>query len=442
MKKNKKIIISLMLVISIIIVIMIILIINIMRKGQVQNKETSPNLSEQYKNVLERISDSNTFYTLESCAKRFVIGFAENDDEIIKALLQKQYDKEDIEKILPINGMNFDNDLRYNATQMYGTNGSEWRLYFIKGNLNDVEIYLALEVDNVNNTYDATLLKEEEYERIVEKNSVDEVEYKEIEKNEWNNIVKISKKSEDIVQEYFNEYISCAIENIEEAYKLLDEDYRKEKFNSIDEYKKYLENIKDLLDLLNVNNRKKYTEFSTYEEYEEYYRKFTNVGITEFAINNYKDYKQYICYDHDGNIYIFNEKYPKDYSVILDTYTIELPSITGKYNNASNENKVIMNLEKIRLAMNDADYKYVYNKLDESFKIKNYPVQQNFESIVKSQLFPKNEFEITSIEKQNEIYIVNVKVTDAAKASQEEKNMKVVMQLGENTDFVMSFSMQ
>lgn len=50
-----------------------------------------------------------------------------------------------------------------------------------------------------------------------------------------------------------------------------------------------------------------------------------------------------------------------NFTVILDTYTIDLPEFTEKYTKASDEEKVLLNIQKGFTAINDKDYRYVYN---------------------------------------------------------------------------------
>ena len=72
-----------------------------------------------------------------------------------------------------------------------------------------------------------------------------------------------------------------------------------------------------------------------------------------------------------------------DYSVILDTYTVDLKDFTDKYNSADVSTKVGMNVEKVIEAINDKDYRYVYNKLDETFR-------NTIRNLVESHIPPEN----------------------------------------------------
>ena len=64
------------------------------------------------------------------------------------------------------------------------------------------------------------------------------------------------------------------------------------------------------------------------------------------------------------------------YSVVLDTYTIDLPEFIEKYNSANEKTKVGLNIQKVFDAINNEDYEYVYNKLDNTFKQTNFKTVQ------------------------------------------------------------------
>ena len=58
------------------------------------------------------------------------------------------------------------------------------------------------------------------------------------------------------------------------------------------------------------------------------------------------------------------------YKVLLDTYTMILPEFAEQYDNLDNTKKVVMNIEKVIQALNLRDFKYIYNKLDDTTEIK------------------------------------------------------------------------
>ena len=126
-----------------------------------------------------------------------------------------------------------------------------------------------------------------------------------------------------------------------------------------------------------------------------------------------------------------------NFAVILDTYTIDLPEFTEKYTKASDEEKVLLNIQKCFTAINDKDYRYVYNKLDNTFKANNFKTLADFEKYINANFFEKNKISASNARKQSEVYLYDIKISNIDGTSSITKTF--VMQLKENTDFVMSF---
>ena len=150
------------------------------------------------------------------------------------------------------------------------------------------------------------------------------------------------------------------------------------------------------------------------------------------------DYTQYICLDRAGHYYIFRETSPMQYTVILDTYTIDLPELVEQYNYSTDKQKVQFNIQKFFDAINDGDYRYAYNKLDETYKNNNFPTQADFENYMKTSFYSKNTLGYTAYEKNGDLYIYRMVITNGEDSSQTIEKQFVVKLL-EVTDFVMSF---
>lgn len=150
----------------------------------------------------------------------------------------------------------------------------------------------------------------------------------------------------------------------------------------------------------------------------------------------------------NGRYYIFNVTSAMNYTLFLDTYTVDLPEFIEEYNSASNQKKMALNINKIISAINQKDYEYVYSKLDETFKQNYYNNQESLEAFIKENLFNKNKasFQEYSSEQNLGIYKVRIEkeYQDGEQAPEgknaEFQNLNIIMKLGQGTDFVMSFS--
>ena len=220
---------------------------------------------------------------------------------------------------------------------------------------------------------------------------------------------------EEMIEKYFSIFKYMLMNDKQELYSVLDEEYRDNRFNNENEFLSYV-----------TDN----------------YNRLISSVLTNYNIEQKGDIKYYIIQDQYGNYYIFEETDLMQYKILLDNHTIDLPQFTEKYNSTRNENKAAMNIEKFKDAINTQDYKYAYEKLATSFKEKNYPTQSSFEEFVKNKLFYRNNFTYTDIEEKNGLYIFKVVVGDLTAKAKEDVTLNVVMQLNEGTDFTMSFSLE
>lgn len=101
-----------------------------------------------------------------------------------------------------------------------------------------------------------------------------------------------------------------------------------------------------------------------------------------------------------------------------------------------------MNIQRFFYAIEDEDYRYAYNKLDETFKTNNFATLEEFENYAKTNFFKRNTLSAGKAEKQGNIYLYNITIKDASEESNKERTTSFVMRLGEETDFVMSFGVE
>lgn len=283
-------------------------------------------------------------------------------------------------------------------------------------NENKGDMYFILNVDNLNATYSIEPVFNVKDISDIELNS----EELTIEKNRYNSYEEKEITEEDICEQYMIMYKELMLSNSNEAYKYLDSEYRNIKYGSFQEYQNFIIDNKD-----DINN----------------------LVMKAYAINE----KQYVCKDDTNNFYIFNVNNVLDYTVILDTYTVDLPEFTEKYNKASEQEKVALNINKVITALNAKDYKYIYSKLADSFKNNYFENEEALKEYLVNNLFENNDVEFEKFAKEGTLYTYRIKVTKIISEEEEEryygknapmKYINVVMQLNEGTDFAMSFSIE
>ena len=156
------------------------------------------------------------------------------------------------------------------------------------------------------------------------------------------------------------------------------------------------------------------------------------------------EYTQYVCKDNKENYFIINMKSESfSYTIQLDTYTIDIKQFLDKYNSASEENKVTLNLDKFRQMLNLKDYESAYNVLDETFRNTKFGTIDNFEQYVKDNWFDNNKFEYEEVNKNGNVYTLSTNIinNNADDNSYKQNINKVfIIKLKEGTDFAMSFN--
>lgn len=285
----------------------------------------------------------------------------------------------------------------------------------IRQNGNTQTVYSLIQEDFQSSSYSICFINADEYDRAKTGEKIRNATEINIEQNDYNMLADKVVSEYEISLEYLRDYINTVYNNINDGYNLLDEEYRNKKFANIEDYKNYIE-------LQNINPE--------------------IVVLKEYAINEKDGYTQYVCIDANGRNYIFKVTSIMNYTVLLDTYTIDLPEFISKYNDATEPNKVLLNIQKVFQAINSGDYKYVYEKLDNDFKANYFKTQEDFENYIKQNLYTNNKVSYTTYEQNGEVYIYNIQITDGNGENAGTINKKILMKLQEGTDFVMSFSVE
>lgn len=384
-------------------------------------------------NIVE-VTNRNEYYAITNIIGKYAYAINEKETDAIISMLDEQYVKENninneninqfVENIIIENlSEKALNNLRINTMidkMLYVQSKVRIKTFFVYGkftnnmNKDKIEFNIIVQTDSKNNTF---LIYPTSYVKkyYPNENKLDEysTDVQQIEKNEYNNFSYVNIDDATIINDYIAKFKNSIININEESYNLLDEEYKNSKFENIEEYKKYInKNIKKLL-AINIEKYKKEVKDSQ-----------TN----------------YICLDSNGNYYILKETTVMNFSIILDIYTILLPEFTEKYDNANNTEKVAMNIDKIVQALNNKDSKYIYNKLDETFKKNNFPTLNDFENYINKNYVSTYELEYSTYSEENGIYAQNIILKD--KKTNEQKETSIIMQLKSDYEFVMSFSIE
>ena len=362
-------------------------------------------------------------------ANKFISSMVDSGSETIYNMLDSQYINEygitkdnAYEKIncIDIEDLNEDQlnylDLKMRIEEMYREEKStNIRIYFVFGNIKyniiekEQEYKMIIEVDSQNNTFSILpeeYLEDHKYTQIENLKNYN-INIDKIDENEYNKFNFVNIEDSRVISDYLSNYKDKIVKNIEQSYDLLDEEYRKKRFNTYEEYEQYVkENIKELL----------------------------SINFTKYRISKENDINEYICIDLNNNYYIFKETAIMEYKMYLDDYTVDSSEFIEKYNSSDEKTKVQINTEKIVKAINNKDYNYIYQRLDKQFVASNFPTITEFNSYMKKQYPEKYKVNFYATQEEGETYIQPIELI-----SEKTNSINIIMQLKEGTDFVMSF---
>lgn len=389
--------------------------------------------------TIQYVDIRNNFYAVKTCLNKFYTVYFETtntseryiieeeqsnyNQEYLYAMLDEEYREfknVTVENVLE-NIPQIDNSDIEITTMYVSQRTPNVAVYFVYGYFNDrvnnqqTNFYNILKIDMLNDTFKIILqdLAENKYNDIKVGNSFDIEEFSEIENENNANIFEYeSITDEEYIEDIFNQYRQNLIYNRSLAYEQLESEYKEERFPSYEVFEEYVK---------------------------ENSRRNVLMKLEKYHKNVYKEYTQYVCVDVTGKYYIFNVTHVAEYGAILDTHSIDLPQFVEQYEQSNNQQKVGMNIEKILDAINEKDYSYVYNRLDETFKANNFSELDDWKEYARNYFYDSNEFTYNNITEENGVYVANI-VMNNANESNESKNITFAMKLIENNNFIISFS--
>lgn len=446
MSNIKKWIIVLAILMIIMITILYIILMNQNKNGNTNNNQ--PTIKEEelvntyeIEKELQPVKNRIDFYSVRECVNKYYSYYAvmfnakeyygTEDESILKeaeeqnsSVLYNMIDNEYIQaKSVTINNLKSKleeiENVNVNISNMYvSQKTNNISVYLVKGNLqgkNIKQFEIIVKLDVLNRTFSIIPQEyvKEKYNDLIIGEEIEIGVPENIEKND-NNIYSYNViTDETYVKDLLNQLKSEMRYSSKLVYERLNEEYKSKKFETLENFKKHLDSNK--------------------EEY-------LTMQVVKYQKTVTDDYTQYVCIDNYGNYYIFRENAIMDYTLILDTYTIDLPEFIEKYNNASESEKVLLNIQRIFDAINDEDYKYVYNKLDKTFKNNNFKTEADFEQYIKETLFSKNKLNYSEYQKSGDLHIYKLIIANDNDTNTQTINKTFVMKLLKGTDFVFSFN--
>ena len=267
--------------------------------------------------------------------------------------------------------------------------------------------YIVVNMDNKNKTYSVEPINVKSMDEVKISNEIEEIKPNE------NNVFEYAELSDtDIIQECIDRYKRLSLVSSEFVYNnILDKDYRERRFGNAENFKKYIEKNRETI---------------------------KGINIKKYQSGDYDSKDQYICIDQNGKYYIFRKNTILDCSLLLDTYSIDIPEFIEKYDSTSETNKVGLNANKIIEAVNNKDYEYIYNKLNENFRNSNFSDINKFEEFINNTFYKTTIMRNAQCKQEGNAYVFTMQISDQ-EGNEKLKDVVILMQLLDNRDYIISF---
>ena len=443
MKKLKKAII----IILILLIVLTITLLIINRKQNISEVENNSNNDNeeiggenptQYtEKGFSKVEDKSIFFTVTDCVQNY-LNYINPENNIFGYNKDYSYTDEEIEKereqilynclsedYIEKNNVNTDNvKQKVNSIDEYTVfipkqiiekADTDIKKYILEGNILNSKInektYFIVYLDSKNSTFSI--------EPVYNQDSINNIDvsynYSEIEDNIYNDYSYIESNDEDTIERYTKYIVQMVIDSPEELYNnYLNEEYKNKKFSTLDSFYEY------------INKNKENMEGTI---------------IKKYKVNEKENSTEYICKDQYENYYRFEENDVMNYTVVLDSYTIESNYLIGIYKNDSEQEKVQFDITQIIEALNRKDYEYVYSKVQDSDKLARYPTYDTFENEIKDKFYDINKIQFGSFYKEdNELYKYNTYITNYYDEEENGFELEIKVNLKDNNDYEVSFT--
>lgn len=434
MEKTKKIIISISVLIAIFIIILLTILTILKSNNETQDNITDVSNADGEQQQIQEVKDINKLYNAEEIINNLLNSayYSKYENEEESGMGSEYRDSTMIEKYNKfLSDLNIDKGEFY-IREMYTINpNSRYRVCFACGdiiynentakqtamftiveNIETKEYVVEIYGTNYKNIFNYTenladiTFKEENLQNFEVVSELGSYVYEEKELSD-----------EDIAYWFYECYKIKALNFPEIAYNMLDEKYKEKRFeNSFDNFKEYIN---------------------------EYSSTINEAVLSQYSKENINGYTLYTLVDTKNNSYFV--KVPSNsasYKIFLDTYTIPYDGYEEKYMKMNDSDKAATNMQMFINMINTKDYQHAYNVLDETFKQNNFETLDKFKNYIKNNLFENNIVSTSEVNIVKNYFEGIIMLRNNSGHNSESKTLNIIMQLKEDTDFVMSFNIE
>lgn len=410
MKNIKKLIICMVIILLIVLIALLILS---KKKGNKTANYNIPgvNIPEQEEIIrMAKVKEYNEYYSVINAIARYYGYYGYQDQKALLSILNSKYlDEKNINKENVLEQSKASTEfLIIDVEDMNYIKDRSSTIYYVKGIMRDVEeenFTMAVIVNNINKAFSIMPLEEYEYNSRMQ-DGAEVIEYNEFDSNSYNKFYNMTFSDESIATNLLVSYKKLMMNDVQKAYMLLSEEYKREKFPTLVDFKEYLDKNMAKIKVTMIN---------------------------QYLKEECTSCDQYTCIDQNGNKYIFELKGPQDYKVYLDEYTAAIPTYVDKYNASSNEQKAVLCVKRFLQAIDNGDYKYAYNRFTTGFKKNYFNTQDALKQFIESKNWLKyDSIKDTKVTEENNAYICEVRSNIT---------QKFIVELLNGTDYRIAISM-
>jgi len=286
--------------------------------------------------------------------------------------------------------------------------------YYNNTDMNKKQLNLMVELDSINQTfniYNYNYILSKGYNNLKIGDTYN-TKLEKIENRKDNTFSYANMNDEEMATKYLENFKETVLYDRNKAFQMLNSEYASLKFKDEENFNLYVDS-------------KKIEIFTA--KLEKYTVEINNLGN-----------KVYICEDQNENIYYFEQTYGiMKYKIMLDNYVLPTEEFKNNYNNTDTNVKVALNIDRFMQAINDKSYYYAYSCLADSYKNNNFKTLEEFEIYAKQNFYGSSTVGYKQFDVLQDVYTYSVILTN--EETGEEMNKTFIMQLGEGTEFVLSF---
>ena len=293
----KKVKIAIILLVVIAIIITIIMKMVMPQKQQEQVDSFGVDISQDFIKNIGIVENYDTFFSVERMFNNYITKVQVKNKEAIYGLLEKEYiTKNNIttEKVLNYVQTISKYNLKPRIIAMYSQENIDNAEYYIHAILEnnkeqEKDFYFTLYEDRLNSRYSIVQIEKENFEDIIN-NQQKELDQKRISGNEYNELIYAVSSEEEQAKKHLDDFVQKALNDLDQAYDMIEEENKKSSFPNKEEFIKYVESKKE---------------------------EFLDDEISEFKIEKAVKYTKFICTDIYGNKFTFYANGPLNYKVII-----------------------------------------------------------------------------------------------------------------------------